>query len=712
MLKWQKRIRVGLALFGIAFALMVYAAVGSRRTVEPNEQPSRLDPRAILESAGAAFQQFREARQDYVIEAQRQLTYEGGATKFIGVTIRVRNRGGRDFVVSGREAEAGDNRKELQVIGDVRLVASDGFTVTAERATFSEVDATVRVPGSVEFQKGHMLGSGTGMTYDRDADLLTLADDARVRVTDDAGETVTEFTSGAATLSRRDHYLTLDENVHALRDKQVLEADRALARLSDNDEHITFIELRGNARVVGGDQFQSMTARDIDLDYTDDGTMLERVALAESGTIVMNGVGEDSGRRFRANSLEMTLAADSVTRVVGSGNVRVDLPGGPSVPVRSIAAQAVEATGEPGKDLTAARFDESVEYREEGGGARSRQARSGVLQIALADDLVTSALFSGRVQFQDEGLRASAAQAQYDPQKGALRLSGADAGGGPQVDDASIHVDAASIDVTLEGPQMIATGAVKTVLHPGTETSTVGGRSKAKVENPLPGLLQQGQDANVNGDRLQYNSAGKAVYAGNATLWQGDTAIRADVITLDQARKDLVASGAARSNIVLETGASVGRAVEIRYDDAARLIAYGPALPAKVTKPNPVAVALPTNAAQLIGPQGDLRAARIEVLLAKDASRAERLEAYGDVRAKVDTRVATGDRLTYHADDERYVMTGVATVPVKIVEECRETSGRTVTFFKSAERVIVDGNEEIRTQSRSGGTPCAELPAH
>jgi hypothetical protein len=51
-------------------------------------------------------------------------------------------------------------------------------------------------------------------------------------------------------------------------------------------------------------------------------------------------------------------------------------------------------------------------------------------------------------------------------------------------------------------------------------------------------------------------------------------------------------------------------------------------------------------------------------------------------------------------------MTGIATVPVKIVEECRETIGRTVVFFKSADRIIVDGNEEVRTQSSRSGGPC------
>ena len=61
-------------------------------------------------------------------------------------------------------------------------------------------------------------------------------------------DTVTmEFTSGAATLVRHDH-LELVGSVHALRQEQVLEADHGLARLTPDEEHITFIELRGTTR--------------------------------------------------------------------------------------------------------------------------------------------------------------------------------------------------------------------------------------------------------------------------------------------------------------------------------------------------------------------------------------------------------------------------------------------------------------------------------
>jgi hypothetical protein len=54
-------------------------------------------------------------------------------------------------------------------------------------------------------------------------------------------------------------------------------------------------------------------------------------------------------------------------------------------------------------------------------------------------------------------------------------------------------------------------------------------------------------------------------------------------------------------------------------------------------------------------------------------------------------------------------MEGLPGAPVKVIESCRETIGRTLTFFKSADRMIVDGNKEIRTQTKSGG-PCQPAP--
>ena len=78
-------------------------------------------------------------------------------------------------------------------------------------------------------------------------------------------------------------------------------------------------------------------------------------------------------------------------------------------------------------------------------------------------------------------------------------------------------------------------------------------------------------------------------------------------------------------------------------------------------------------------------------MLAADGRALERIEGYGSVVA----RVGRARRPRRHGSpttptDERYVLTGA---PVQFTEECRVTTGRTLTFFGTAGKLIVDGNE-------------------
>ncbi len=100
------------------------------------------------------------------------------------------------------------------------------------------------------------------------------------------------------------------------------------------------------------------------------------------------------------------------------------------------------------------------------------------------------------------------------------------------------------------------------------------------------------------------------------------------------------------------------------------------------------------------GPEGDLKADKIALVLAAASRTLERIEGEGKVEARVSARDARGARLTYHAADERYVLTGS---PVRFTENCRVTTGRTLTFFGTAGKLIVDGNEAARTVTTGGG---------
>jgi LPS export ABC transporter protein LptC/lipopolysaccharide transport protein LptA len=704
---WQKWARFLVAAIGITAAVVVYATMGERVRPAAATPPVRIDPKAIIESSGNVVQQVRGTKQDYLIEAERQLTYEGGATKLVGVKITVRNRGGRDYVVMGHEAQAGENQRELQLGGGVQLKASDGFTVRTDAATFNQDTGLMLASGAVTFERDRMNGSGTGMSYDKNADVLSLADQSHVSLRDEQGRVTMEFTSGKSTFDRVAHTLALEGNVHAIREDQVIDAAQTLARLTVDEQHISDIELRGDSRVVGGGTgVDSMSARDMNLHYAADGESLEHAQLIGDGAIALTGTNGSAGRQFFGDTLDIMLAPDGMlTKVVGRDNVRLDLPASADAPARSIKARAIDADGASGQGLTSAKFMDEVEYREEGtSSSAARIARSRTLTVALMNDAIGNALFGGAVRFEEQGLQAASGEARYDPSNGSLRLVGAENGVLPRVSDERVTIDATTIDVALEGRIMRATGAVRTLLRASASTASASTR--------LPRLMKQDQPANVNADALDYRGSGQAIYSGNATMWQGETAVRADTLTIDQGKGDFVASGNARSTIALDTGNSVAHADEIKYSDAAHTIIYTSSRAAPVTAKaatgKSAATATPPPPAQLSGPQGDLRAERIELLLAAQGGHLDRLEAYTNVSLKLDTRSAAGERLTYFADEERYVMSGAGTKSVKVVEACRETTGRTLTFFKSTDRIIVDGNEQQRTQTRNGVSPaCA-----
>jgi lipopolysaccharide export system protein LptA len=295
------------------------------------------------------------------------------------------------------------------------------------------------------------------------------------------------------------------------------------------------------------------------------------------------------------------------------------------------------------------------------------------------------------VRCADGDLFATAAEGNYAIARGVLALSGSEPGSlTPHVVNDQLSIDAARIDITLEGPLMQAAGSVKSVLTPkkGADTKT---ESTAK----LPSMLKDDQPVNVASNELSYDGpADRAVYTGSALLWQGETSVKGSSITINGKNGDLSAAGPVTTSTMLlqedEKGvkkkvSSIGTAKEFVYVDALRRATY-------------------TGEAHITGPQGDLTSPRVELFLKPSGDELERAEAYDGVTLQGDGRKTTGIRLTFFGADQRYVVTGT---PVTIVDECgRETTGRTLTFFRATDRIVVDGNEQIRTQTR-GKSNCS-----
>jgi lipopolysaccharide transport protein LptA len=592
----------------------------------------------------------------------------------------------------------GKDESTIELDGNVKVEASDGLVLTTQRALYTQLDGLTRIPGEATFSRGRMNGSGLGMTFDQKENILVILDQARVHVA--AGEdglSATDMAAGTLEFKRRERVMRFDRQMTATRGRQNIAADIAVAHLTEDEQRLEAMELRGNSSIretaPAANGLEGLTGQDIDLRYGPDGQTIQHALINGNAAIRIAGDRRQPARQIGASAIDITLAPNGATvqELTARQDVRVDMPADSNGVTRLINADQLIASGDEQRGLTSARFDGTVEFAEKSATMdRAAQARALDLAVAPGFSGINDARFAGRVRFVDGPLFATAALARYMIEGGTLALSGSEPGSlAPHLINQQIAVDAAAVDVLLEGPVLKATGAVKSVLQAKKPDA-----KPTDDDLKMPSMLKQDQPVNVTADALDYQGdQSRAVYTGAALLWQGETQIKAPSIIIDSKKGDLDTKGPVATVAMFsqegkdgktEHIRTVGSAGRFQYEDAQRRAVY-------------------TGDAHLRGPQGDLTADRIELFLQEQGDELQRVEGFDKVTLRSEGRRTTGTRLTYFGNDGRYIVTGA---PVKAVDECgRETVGRTLTFFRSTDRMIVDGNEQARTQTT--GKPTA-----
>jgi LPS export ABC transporter protein LptC len=695
MNRWQRRARLFIGLFGVAFAIVVAFAFKPRTPPASSAHVVQTDPGTIVQSTGGKVQRVRLSKEEVLIEYDRQLTYSDNTSKLLGVKITTTEKGGRTFTLTGKEGQAGKDESSFKIDGDVRLVASDGLAVHAEHATYNESDGMVRAPGPVDFSRGRFTGTGIGMTYDKPKDALAILEQAVVHINpDDKGTGAADISSGAATFARQEKTIRFERGMHVRRPAQTIDADEGSAFLSADEKRIETVELRGNARINANDpspgSLQALTGQTMNLKYGDDGQTLRQALIVGNADAELGGETGKAGRQIVANTLDITLAPDGTTPVALTGRqaVRLTIPPEAEASGRTISSDNLTAKGQPGRGLTRAQFSGNVDYREQSG-TTGRAAKSAALDVGLKPGMsdVDDARFTGNVTFEEGLMAATAAAARYDVGKGTLELNGTDRQP-PHMLNERLAVDASHITVTLAGPKIKASGNVKSVLQPPKKGQKAG-------DTKVPSMLKSDQPVNVIGDDLDYDGvASKATYTGKALLWQADTSVKGGAITIDDKTGDLSATGPVTTTALLEQldkdkkkerVRSVATAQAFKYEEAHRVAAY-------------------TGDAHLSGPQGDITADRIDLYLKSTGDEVDRAEAFagesGTVAIREQNRKTVGTHLTYTSADDRYVIVGK---PATNTDACgNETSGATLTFVKATDTITVDGNG-FRTQTKGTG---------
>lgn len=700
-MRWQRVAQAAIAVFVIGFIALLATTLRQERSTAPQEPPpARKMPGVPLENPGGGRYRVTDpsGKELWEIDFGTHAALADDRQQFGGgVTVRI-NRGDRQFTITAREAEITPSKqgvKEAVFKGDVRLEDTQGLQMKAAEATYAQADGVIRIPGRVEFSKGRMTGSGREATYDQLREVFWIQQDARVDVAAAAdGTGALAATAEAIGMARAEHYIRLLRNGRIVGDGRTVESDEITIRLTDDDERVRLLELRGNSRITGtSGHAQSMSARDIDMTYADDGRTLQSARLVEHAVLQLAGNG--TGKRVEAATIDLGLAPDgsTITSLVGSGRVQVDLPPEGNGPAKTIRSSTLEASGGDA-GLQSATFDGGVEYHETRAVRRNlpaidRTARSQTLVAQTQPGLgaIQRAVFKGNVKFTEPpDFAAEAQQGIYDLARDRLELAsvgGLPGPASPTVTDGSVSVAAATIQFGLTTRALSAETRVRSTIQP--ERST--GRK-------VPSVLSGDEPVNLTSDRLNYEGKGApAEYSGNVTMWQGnDTTIKAPTISIDDKTGNLRATGGVTTSFPIEDAnakgakkkqVTIGSSETFTYDDAKRLATY-------------------TGKAQISGPQGDVSGEKIELFLQAGTNELERAEAYGSngiVQVREANRIATGSHLTYTAADDRYLMIGT---PVEIIEAkkgtCTRTIGTSVTFNRAAESARIEG-------SLSGGIP-------
>ncbi|HEX6464854.1 MAG TPA: LptA/OstA family protein [Vicinamibacterales bacterium] len=726
-MRWQKVLRLAIALFVVAFAALVVVSLRHGRRQGPPPTLDVKDKAAVLLGGKGHFIQFKKGKDDVSIWFGNVATYSDNHSIFGGgVKVVIPDKEGRRVEINSQDAEVtnppGKQIGKADFKGGVTLTTSDGITLKSDTATYSDDDQIARIPGKLTFTRGRMSGTATGATYDVNRRILWLLQDAVIdEKPDQTGTGAVHVTAQAAGMARLDHYMRFTGGARFDGEGHIIQADEAVAFLTQDDEKVQRMELRGNSRITGKPGQagpQSMRAHDIDVTYAPDGRTLQTAHLMQDASVALPGEAGKPPKQIAAKGIDVTMAPDgsTVTNLTANESVQVDLPPDGDIPQRRIRAAALIATGTPPGGITNAAFVGDVEFRETRAAkgtlaAIDRTAKSLRLDAKTKPGFgdLESAEFHGNVHFTDApDTTAEAPMAIYSIAKDTMDLTPnqGDVGTGPHVANGRITVESRNIQMALTSQKMKADTNVRSRMIQQSNSSSnsspgAKGSSGSSSQVKMPSMLKPDKPVNVKSNRLDYDGdKSVAIYSGNAHLWQDDTDIKSDTIVLEDKTGNLHATTNVTTVMTLEEADDKPTKEKGKSSKA-------PVQPTTTTAQDLVYVdgehrATYTGSPHMKGPDGDVTADTIVLFLAEQGGQLERAEADGNVVSKQEQRRAFGKHLTYVAKEDIYTIVGL---PAKVYDDvapnCKYTEAATVSFKKAANSTSASGSGSIPQHSQN-----------
>jgi lipopolysaccharide export system protein LptA len=463
-------------------------------------------------------------------------------------------------------------------------------------------------------------------------------------------------------------------------------------RLTQKNSHATLIAASSPTKGDGGTQDIEMTAPVMDF-VVKDGRLLEQAVTSGPPQIVITQPG--------ANQKTVVTAAKFTAKFTDKNRLAT-LHGEPDAKIVSslIDAAKIDPTKINPAKIDASKTEASTpgSNRTSAQEATDRVSTSRMLDVVfLPEGGIRSITQTGSVAYVDGTEKAWGQRGEYTTADQMLVMTGS-----PRVVDGGMTTTAQTVRMNRATGDAFADGDVKSTY------------SDLKAQ-PDGAMLASSDPIHVTSrSMVAHRSPAIAVYTGDARLWQNSNIVEAPILQFDRDHRSLYAhgeigEGAAPSptptqplsqpvSTVLVQVDKDGKVTPIHttsarlnYADAERKVFLDGGVTVKATD------------ATMTGEQMTV------FLLPRSQSKpgtnrsmpgqVERIIAEKKVVITQPTRHATGERLVYTSADDKFVLT--CGPPSIFDAERGETTGDSLTFYRTDDRVLVEGRETSPTVTRT-----------
>jgi lipopolysaccharide export system protein LptA len=638
----------------VVVAAMVWTWRGNQSGPAPSPSPpggrTGPTPSEAARTENLVFKSFKGERQSFSLAAREMVGREQEEVRLRGVeftfTYVSQGQPGKGTVKS-ETCLYNPNQQKAVFQGAVKLDTEDGMQLRTESLVYRGDKEVARSEDPVAYSRGGLSGRSKGFTYQAQEGRLEMPADVYVRSENSSGPP-TEITAARAELIRSEGTL----------------------------------RFFGGVEVVQG--AQKLRAQTFELDFGEDRVVyraraIEKVRVDMAGGPVPGSTSAPSAargpRQLSCRKLDMWFRPTGLLQeVTATQDAELVMMPGPKDPPerRRLRSDVIQFMFDEAGQMTELRTARGTNFDATSLGKQKGPPRTLACQRLLAkldprSGDVSVVEFEGNLEFAQGKQKATAQKAYYDGNTQGLYLVES-----PQLvdEDQGSQLTARGIDIATPTGNVAAKENVRHVLRGKTRTG---------------GLLGGDAPLQISSRYFVYDAAtSTARYGENALLRSGKDEIRGAQIRLQEkdGQRRLTALGGVVALLHPQGEGQQGqpldaRANEMNYDEAARRAVFRGDSSIR---------------------QGEMatRSPEATLLLDAEGKGLESLVAGSPVDVTFGARRASGAKATYAPGPGTLTIVGDK---VRMKDPEQEIEGRSLTLHLGDDRILVDGQEQVRTQT-------------